>query len=117
MKRGLVFMDTPGFDPISVTGMVAAGCHLVAFTTGRGSVYGCSIAPTIKISSHSDLYTKLKDDIDIDAGKILSGGDLIDVGEEIYSFFIKAASGAKTLSEQKGLGKEEFVPWQLGENL
>ena len=116
-KKGLVFMDTPGFDPISVTGMAAGGCNLVAFTTGRGSMFGCSIVPTIKISSTSELYKKLKDDIDIDAGKALHQNNVAQVGREIYNIFLKTANGTKTSSEAQKLGREEFVPWQMGENL
>jgi len=116
-KKGLIFMNTPGFDPVSVTGLVSGGCNLVAFTTGRGSMYGCSIAPTIKISTDSKLYKKLHCNIDIDAGKSLTGSSLAEVGQEIYDFFIQVASGALTCSEKEGLGKEEFVPWQLGETL
>ncbi|MCJ7571935.1 MAG: altronate dehydratase family protein [Candidatus Thermoplasmatota archaeon] len=116
-KHGLIFMNTPGFDPVSVTGQVAGGCNLVAFTTGRGSVYGCSIAPTIKIASNSELYKKLKEDMDINAGTILTQNSLEDVGRHIYRFLIQVANGYKTCSEILGLGKEEFAPWPVGETL
>lgn len=116
-KKGLIFMNTPGFDPVSVTGLVAGGCNLVAFTTGRGSMYGCSIAPTLKIASTSELYKRFKDDMDIDAGKALSQIELTEVGEEIYNSLIGVANGNKTLSEKQGIGKEEFAPWQVGETL
>lgn len=115
--KGLVFMDTPGFDPVSVTGLVAGGCNLVAFTTGRGSMYGCSIAPTIKIATNSELFNKFKNDMDLDAGKSLVKSSLEQVGREIYNSFIRVAGGNLTCSEKQGLGKEEFVPWQLGETL
>jgi altronate hydrolase len=114
---GLVFMNTPGFDPVSVTGMVAGGCNLVAFTTGRGSVYGCSIAPTIKITSNTGLYENMKEDMDVDAGKILTGSRLDAVGQEIYNFIIQVANGTQTCSETQKMGKEEFAPWQAGETL
>jgi altronate hydrolase len=110
-------MNTPGFDPVSVTGQVAGGCNLVAFTTGKGSTFGCSIAPTIKISSTIGLYRKMKSDIDIDAGRVLIDDNIAEVGKEIYIFMIKVASGKKTLSEILGIGKEEFAPWHIGETL
>ena len=116
-KKGLIFMDTPGFDPVSVTGLVAGGCNLIAFTTGNGSVYGCSIAPTIKISTNSKLYKNLRNDIDIDAGKSLAKSGLIEVGREIYNFFIQVASGVRTCGEKQGFEIDGFVPWQLGETL
>lgn len=116
-KRGLIFMDTPGFDPVSVTGLVAGGCNVVAFTTGNGSVYGCPIAPTIKISTNSALYERLRNDMDIDAGKSLAESSLMEVGREIYDFFIQVAGGARTCAEKQGLEIDGFVPWQLGETL
>lgn len=114
---GLHVMNTPGFDPVSVTGLVAAGCNLVVFTTGRGSTYGCAICPTVKISSNTELYNKMMGDIDIDAGKILNESTMSDVSKEIFNEIIEVASGKKTSSENLGLGWEEFVPWQLGETL
>jgi altronate hydrolase len=116
-KHGLIFMDTPGYDPVSVTGLVAGGCQIIAFTTGRGSLYGCSIAPTIKISSNTSIFDKMKNDIDINAGKILEGIIMNEVGKEIYKYIIKIANGEKTKSEKNGIGWEEFVPWNTGETL
>jgi altronate hydrolase len=116
-RKGMIFMDTPGFDPVSVTGMAAGGCNIVAFTTGRGSMFGCSIAPTIKISTTSELYKKLTSDIDMDAGVALSKNNIAQLGRELYNFLLRVAGGTKTKSEIQHLGKEEFVPWQLGENL
>ncbi|MGV8108356.1 UxaA family hydrolase [Methanospirillum sp.] len=116
-EDGLVFMNTPGFDPVSVTGLVAGGCNLVAFTTGRGSVYGCSIAPTIKIASNTELFESMIEDMDVNAGKILTTCSLDEVGREIYNLIIQVANGTKTCSETHGLGKEEFAPWQVGEVL
>ncbi len=110
-------MNTPGFDPVSVTGLVAGGCQLVAFTTGRGSVYGCSIAPTIKIATQSRLFEKMRHDMDFNAGRILEHQNLEQAGRELYRFLILTANGDYTSSEKLGLGWEEFVPWSTGETL
>lgn len=115
--KGLCFMNTPGFDPVSVTGLVAGGANLVAFTTGRGSVYGCSIAPTVKIATNSELYEKCREDIDINAGVILDQSTPYEVGRDIYRFLIDIANDKKTCSEILGIGTEEFAPWQIGEIL
>ena len=114
---GFALMNTPGFDPVSVTGLVAGGCNIVCFTTGRGSVYGCSIAPTIKISTNTQLYQKMVDDIDFNAGVILEGVSVEDSGEELLRFIIEVASGKKVKSELLQLGWEEFTPWPVGETL
>jgi altronate hydrolase len=112
---GLCFMDTPGFDPVSMTGLVAGGCNIGVFTTGRGSVYGCKPAPCIKVSSNTALYNRMSDDIDVNAGTILDGTEsLRQVGERIFERIIAVASGEKTKSEMAGMGDEEFAPWQLG---
>jgi len=116
-RKGLIFMNTPGFDPVAVTGLVAGGCNLVAFTTGRGSVFGCSISPTIKIATNSELYKRMKDDLDLDGGLVLADGNLDRMGEDIYRFLLKVASGTRTASEKNRLGNEEFVAWQTGEVL
>ncbi len=114
-RKGFVFMDTPGYDPASITGEVAGGCNLVAFTTGRGSTYGCKPAPSIKIATNTDMYQRMEDDMDINAGKIVSDGASIEaVGEEIYRLFLAVASGQASLSEQSGVGDNEFIPWQIG---
>lgn len=114
---GFVLMNTPGFDPVSVTGLVAGGCNLVAFTTGRGSVYGCALAPTVKIATNTATYLKLFGDMDLDAGRVLDHGDPTAVGIELYQLLIRVASGEVTCSERLGLGWEEFVPWASGETL
>jgi altronate hydrolase len=114
---GFVLMNTPGFDPVSVTGLVAGGCNLVAFTTGRGSVYGCALAPTLKISTNTPLSLRLAGDVDVDAGRVLDQGDPMAVGMDIYKMLIRVASGETTCSERLGLGWEEFVPWAIGETL
>ena len=115
--KGFVIMDTPGFDPVSVTGLAAGGCNIVAFTTGRGSCFGCKPVPTIKIATNTPMYQRMVDDMDIDAGVILSGTPVEEVGREIFEFMLEVASGRKTKSEQQGLGDEEFAPWSLGPTL
>ncbi len=112
---GFTFMDSPGYDPASVTGQIAGGCNLVAFTTGRGSAFGSKPAPTIKIATNSDLARRMPDDMDIDGGRVLSeGASIEEVGREIYAQLLRTASGEKTKSERQGLGDYEFVPWQIG---
>lgn len=114
-RRGLVFMDSPGFDPCSVTGQVASGCNLVAFTTGRGSAFGCKPSPSLKISTNNALFDHMPEDMDINAGTIASGEATVDsVGDAIFSELIAVASGKKTKSEKQGLGDYEFIPWQIG---
>ncbi len=114
-QRGFVFMDSPGYDPASVTGQVAGGCNLVAFTTGRGSTFGCKPSPSLKIATNTDMYEKLIDDMDVNAGTIVSAGDSVaDVGHLIYQRLLAVASGEPTCSELNGLGDNEFVPWQIG---
>jgi len=112
--RGLVFMDTPGFDPVSVTGMIAGGATLVAFTTGCGSVLGSAVAPTIKLATSTALYRRMEDDMDIDCGIMLNGVPLADIGRTIFDRVLAVASGVRTRSEQQGLGEAEFVPWMRG---
>jgi|ERR1044071_580613 altronate dehydratase len=112
---GFCFMDTPGYDPVSMTGLVAGGCNIAVFTTGRGSVYGCKPAPCIKVASNTPLFQWMEEDMDLDAGTILSGTQTIQqVGQRIFEKIIAVASGEKTKSEIAGLGDEEFAPWQLG---
>jgi altronate hydrolase len=113
-KKGLVFMDTPGFDPPSVTGLVAGGCNMMVFTTGRGSCYGLKPCPTIKIASNTPMYERMIDDMDINAGEILAGKSVDEVGREIFDKILAVASGEKTKSEQHGYGDDEFVPWHVG---
>ncbi len=110
---GLVFMDTPGYDPPSLAGLAAGGCNAIAFTTGRGSAIGFPTVPVIKISSNSDAYRRMAAHIDVDAGAILSGEkNLDDVGREIFDFLLEIASGRRTCAER--LGHREFVPWRIG---
>jgi altronate hydrolase len=113
--KGLVFMDSPGFDPCSATGQVASGATMIAFTTGRGSAFGCKPSPSIKLSSNSDIYRRMTDDIDIDCGGIATGEATIEAkGAEILDYLLDVASGRRTKSEALGYGGAEFVPWQIG---
>ena len=113
--RGFVYMDTPGYDPVSATGQVAGGANLICFTTGRGSAYGCAPSPSLKLSTNSALWLKQQDDIDIDCGGIVDGTDTVDAaGERIFRLMLDTASGHRTKSEGHGYGQNEFVPWQLG---
>ena len=115
--RGFVHMDSPGYDPVSVTGQVASGCNLICFTTGRGSVFGCRPAPSIKIATTSALARKMPNDMDVNAGRILEGASIDTIGEEILSLLLAVASGQPTKSELHGIGEEEFNPWMLGATL
>lgn len=113
-ERGFVHMDTPGYDPVSVTGQVAGGCNVVVFTTGRGSAFGFKPAPSIKIATNSTLYANQEPDMDINAGKVLDGVSLDDLGQEIFEKLLAVASGERTKSELAGVGEEEYNPWILG---
>jgi altronate hydrolase len=113
--KGLVFMDTPGYDPVSATGQVAGGANLICFTTGRGSAYGCAPSPSLKLSTNTALWVKQEDDIDINCGEVIDGSASIDeMGERIFRLMLRTASGDKTKSEVHGYGQNEFVPWALG---
>ena len=113
--KGFVYMDTPGYDPVSATGQVAGGANLICFTTGRGSAYGCAPSPSLKLSTNTALWLKQQDDIDIDCGGIVEGVETVDeAGERIFGLMLATASGRKTKSELHGYGQNEFVPWQLG---
>jgi len=117
-STGLVVMDTPGYDPVSMTGLVAGGCNIAVFTTGRGSVYGCKPVPTIKVSTNTPLYERMSDDMDVDAGVILSRGVRVaEVGRMLFEEILAVASGKKTKSELHGVGEEEFAPWTIGPTL
>jgi altronate hydrolase len=115
--KGMVVMDTPGFDPVSVTGIVAGGANVMVFTTGRGSCFGCKPTPSIKIASNTPMYERMIDDMDINAGAILAGRPIEDVGREIFEEVLAVASGKKTKSELAGYGDEEFCPWHVGPTL
>ncbi|MFV0295806.1 MAG: UxaA family hydrolase [Hyphomicrobiaceae bacterium] len=113
-EKGFVFMDTPGYDPVSATGQVAGGCNVLAFTTGRGSAYGCKPTPSFKLATNSDIYTRMIDDMDINCGDIVDGVTIEDKGQEIFDFMLRMASGEKSKSEQLGYGDAEYVPWVIG---
>ena len=113
--QGFVYMDTPGYDPVSATGQVAGGANLICFTTGRGSAYGCAPSPSLKLSTNTALWRKQQEDIDIDCGGIVEGLETVDeAGERIFRLILETASGRRTKSELHGYGQNEFVPWQLG---
>ena len=112
---GFAFMDSPGYDPASVTGQIAGGCNIVAFTTGRGSAFGSKPSPCIKIATNSEMFGRMEEDMDVNAGRILDGEAAVEeVGLEIYEELLSVASGKRSKSEAQGLGDFEFVPWQIG---
>lgn len=111
-RPGLVFMDTPGNDPISVTGQVAGGCNLILFTTGRGSVFGSPVSPCIKIASHTGLFERMGEDMDFNAGQVLDGLSWEAATEALFDQVVAVASGQRTASERNGLPESEFIPWQ-----
>ena len=112
--RGFVFMDTPGHDPVSITGLVAGGANVVCFTTGRGSVFGCKPVPSIKLATNSLMYRHMEEDMDINCGVILEGTPLPEVGRQIFEEVVAVASGKRSKSELSGVGEEEFAPWIIG---
>jgi altronate hydrolase len=115
--KGLVVMDTPGFDVVSVTGMVAGGAQVVVFTTGRGSCFGCKPAPSIKVATNTPMFERMRGDMDLNAGEVLHGQPLGEVADQIFETIIATASGKKTRSALLGYGDNEFAPWNLGPTL
>jgi altronate hydrolase len=114
-QKGFVYMDTPGYDPVSATGQVAGGANLICFTTGRGSAYGCAPSPSLKLSTNTALWLKQEDDIDFNCGEIVDGkATVAGLGEAFFEMVIRVASGEKSKSELHGYGQQEFVPWQVG---
>jgi altronate hydrolase len=114
-KKGFNFMDTPGYDPVAATGQVAGGANLVCFTTGRGSVFGCKPAPSIKLATNTPMYRRMEDDMDINCGTILDGDETVaQCGQRIFELMLKTASGAPTKSESFDFGGAEFAPWVQG---
>ena len=114
-QHGFVFMDTPGYDPVSATGQVAGGANLICFTTGRGSAYGCAPAPSLKLATNSTLWQRQQEDMDINCGEIIDGSSSVaEMGQRIFEQMLATASGAPTQSERHGYGQNEFVPWQVG---
>jgi len=113
--KGFVYMDTPGYDPVSATGQVAGGANMICFTTGRGSAYGCAPSPSLKLATNTTLWNRQEEDIDINCGEIVDGSSTVEsMGERFFRLILETASGAKTKSELHGYGQNEFVPWYLG---
>ncbi len=113
--KGFVYMDTPGYDPVSATGQVAGGANMIVFTTGRGSAYGCAPSPSLKLSTNTPLWVKQEEDIDLNCGEIADGTAAVDeIGERLFRLMLETASGQRTKSERHGYGQSEFVPWYLG---
>ena len=112
---GFVFMDTPGYDPVSATGQVAGGANVVCFTTGRGSVFGCKPAPSVKIATNTPMFRRLEEDMDINCGTVLDGTETVaEAGQRIFEAVLRVAGGERTKSEESDFGGAEFAPWQLG---
>lgn len=113
--KGFVFMDTPGYDPVAATGQVAGGANLVCFTTGRGSVFGCKPAPSIKLATNTAMYERMEEDMDVNCGTILSGEESVaECGARIFDLMLRVASGERTKSERYDFGGAEFAPWVIG---
>jgi altronate hydrolase len=113
--KGFVFMDTPGYDPVSATGQVAGGANLICFTTGRGSVFGCKPAPSLKLATNTALYQRMPDDMDLNCGGIVDGTETVEeCGKRVFDLMLRTASGERSKSEALGFGDDEFAPWQLG---
>jgi len=114
-SHGFVYMDTPGYDPVSATGQVAGGANMICFTTGRGSAYGCAPSPSLKLATNSALWQRQEEDMDINCGEIVEGTVSIqEMGQRIFELVLATASGEHSKSEQHGYGQNEFVPWQVG---
>jgi altronate hydrolase len=113
--KGFVYMDTPGYDPVSATGQVAGGANMICFTTGRGSAYGCKPAPSLKLATNTPLFFRQEEDMDINCGTVVDGSETIQqVGERFFKLMLETASGRRTKSEEFGYGEDEFAPWVLG---
>ena len=113
--KGFVYMDTPGYDPVSATGQVAGGATMIVFTTGRGSAYGCAPSPSLKLSTNSALWAKQEEDIDLNCGEIADGTASVDeIAKRLFRLMLDTASGTKSKSERHGYGQSEFVPWYVG---
>ncbi|GHU34606.1 D-galactarate dehydratase [Betaproteobacteria bacterium] len=112
--KGFVFMDTPGYDPVTATGQAAGGAQIICFTTGRGSAFGCPGVPTLKLASNNALYERMRDDMDINCGDLIDGTPMSEISQRIFDAIVRHASGEKTRSEVLGYGNDEFVPWQVG---
>jgi altronate hydrolase len=113
--KGFVYMDTPGYDPVSATGQVAGGANMIVFTTGRGSAYGCAPAPSLKLATNTALWVRQEEDIDLNCGEIVDGGaSVAEIGARLFQLMLDTASGSKSKSERHGYGQSEFVPWYVG---
>ncbi|GAC1043212.1 UxaA family hydrolase [Rhizobium sp. No.120] len=113
-RKGFVYMDTPGYDPVAATGQVAGGANVLCFTTGRGSAYGCKPTPSLKLATNSELFARMEEDMDINCGDIIEGVSIEEKGRQIFQAVLDTASGKRSKSELLGYGRHEFVPWQLG---
>jgi altronate hydrolase len=114
-EHGFVYMDTPGYDPVSATGQIAGGANIVCFTTGRGSCFGSYPSPTVKLASNTPMYERMIGDMDINCGSVIDGTKTLDqMGQEIFEFVLRIASGEQTKSEAMEVGEEEFCPWPIG---
>jgi len=114
-RNGFSFMDSPGFDPVSVTGQVASGSNIICFTTGRGSCFGFKPAPSIKIATNTNMFNRLEEDMDINAGTIMDGEETVEkIGNKIFNLIVDTASGKSSKSEINGYGDDEFNPWIIG---
>jgi altronate hydrolase len=114
-QNGLVFMDTPGYDPVSATGQIAGGANMICFTTGRGSCFGSVPAPTMKLASNTPMFVRMEADMDINCGPVIDGDATVaEMGAAIFEQIVRHASGDPTKSEALGVGANEFVPWPLG---
>ncbi len=113
--KGFVFMDTPGYDPVSATGQIAGGANMVAFTTGRGSCFGAKPVPSLKLATNTPMYRRLEEDMDINCGEVLDGtASMAEMGQRVFELILRTASGDRSKSELLGLGDHEFVPWNIG---
>lgn len=112
--KGFVYMDTPGYDPVSATGQAAGGAQVICFTTGRGSAFGCAGVPTIKLATNNALYERMRDDMDVNCGDLITGTPMSEISQRIFDAIIRHASGEKVRSEELGYGNDEFLPWQVG---
>jgi altronate hydrolase len=112
--KGFVYMDTPGYDPVSATGQAAGGAQIICFTTGRGSAFGCAGVPTIKLATNNALFERMQDDMDVNCGDLITGTPMPEISQRIFNAIIRHASGEKVRSEELGYGHDEFLPWQVG---
>ena len=114
-SKGFVFMDTPGYDPVSATGQVAGGANVVCFTTGRGSMFGCKPTPSIKVATNTPMYRRLEEDMDVNCGTVIDGEETVEqAGRRIFERILRVAGGERTKSEASDIGASEFAPWQIG---